>query len=126
MQDGPEDDVSETLDVLRRWFDAFEAGDVEEAGALYADDAVLHVKAPPSLAGDYKGFEALLGWYEAKRREAGSDFRWELHDLLANADHGVALIRMHSGGREWNQAAVYHVAAGQITEIWLIEDPAPA
>jgi ketosteroid isomerase-like protein len=53
--------------------------------------------------------------------------RWELHDVLANDDHTVALhiTRAERKGRSLADRVVYvfHVRDGQIREAWFSGDP---
>jgi hypothetical protein len=119
--------VREAEEVLKRWFDAFERDDMDMARTLWANEAVLHAKSPPEIAGEVRGFDEFLAWYGKKQAVTGTGFQFVVHDLVGSDVHAVALIRMQGeqGGmvRRWKQIAVYHVDGGQITEMWLHEEP---
>ena len=56
---------------------------------------------------------------------SGGTFRiLEVHDVLEKHDHVVALLRMTANrqGKQlaWNQANVYHIRGGKITEAWIM------
>lgn len=54
-------------------------------------------------------------------------FSYEVHDLLHNPRHAVALLKLHAtiDGVEhmWKQVAVYELTSGRISEIWAFEEP---
>ena len=57
---------------------------------------------------------------------SGGDFRVELHDVLANDEHAVALSRS-IGNRQGKQLDVsnvdiYHIRDGKVTEFWSIAE----
>ena len=118
-------DANEAL--IRDWLDAFERRDVDTARALFATEGVLHMLPPSEMAGDYRGFDGLMERYRREEEAGGSSFRTRIHDVLASEGHAVVLFQLHGrrGGRErdWTQLAVYHIARGRISEIWVHESP---
>jgi ketosteroid isomerase-like protein len=108
--------------------DAFDRQDIDSGRALFAPGGVLHVLPPHELAGDYHGFDGLLDRLKREADAAGPTFRSDVHDVLASEAHAVVLSRLHGrrGGREqdWTQVAVYHIARGRVSEIWVQEGPA--
>lgn len=114
------------LDVLRRWFEAFERSDLETAREILAPDAVLHVSKPTHLKGDYVGFDGFLDFYERKQADAGAHFRYRVDELLAGDKSAAALLtlsRMTNGRlEEWKQIAVYRIEAEQIVAMWFLEE----
>jgi ketosteroid isomerase-like protein len=53
----------------------------------------------------------------------GGTYRTELHDVLANDEHAVALVTTSAEQADKqlndNLVAVYHLRDGKITEVWL-------
>ena len=112
-----------TLDLLRRAYDALGTGDFDTLMGLLADDVVAHVPGRSQVAGEYRGKDA-VGGYVAKLAElSGGTLRFEPHDVTASEAHGVGLVRdlAERGGMTlaMNNVHVWHVAAGQLSEIWI-------
>jgi ketosteroid isomerase-like protein len=51
---------------------------------IIAKDATHHVPGTHALAGDYKGLDAVLGYYQALGKESAGSFRVELQHLFAD------------------------------------------
>jgi ketosteroid isomerase-like protein len=110
-------------ELLRQGFDALSKGDIETFAARLADDVVLHFPGRGPLAGDYRGKDQVLATWAKQAELTGGTFHLELHDILANDEHAVALTvaRAERGGRTWqeNTVAVFHIRDGKVSEIWL-------
>jgi uncharacterized protein len=113
-------------DLVRRGFTAFGTGDIATLGELFADDIVWHVGGRSPITGDYKGKELVFGFLAQLAERAGGTFRLDVHDVLANDEHVVALIKA-TGERQGktlnnNAAQVFHVQGGKVTEAWFYPD----
>lgn len=102
--------------VLRAWFAAHAAGDMEAARTLLAAGAAVTVPDAELF-----GFDAFMDWY-ATRRSALQNFRYEVLDTLGGERHAAAVLRLTDGSRAWRQVAVYEIAEGQIISMTLYED----
>src|ERR671919_3178622 len=109
-------------DLARRGYDAFTRGDMQAVSDVFADDIVWHVVGRSPLAGDYRGRDEVLGFLAKTMEMTGGTFNLEIHDMLANEDHAVALVvaRGEREGRtlEDRQAHVLHIKDGKVTEYW--------
>jgi uncharacterized protein len=111
-------------DLLRGAFAAFQRGDMEALQSKYfAADIRYHVAGRSQVAGDYEGVEQVLGLFGRLFELSAGTLRIELHDVVANDQHGVALFTVSAerGGRQIadNEILVGHVSAdGKATEIW--------
>jgi uncharacterized protein len=110
-------------DLVRRGYAAFGTGDIVTLRELFADQIVWHVGGRSPIAGDYKGKDEVLGFFAQLAQRAGGTFRVDVHDVLANDEHVVALVKV-TAQREGktlndNGAQVFHVQAGKVTESWL-------
>ncbi|MGH2724112.1 MAG: nuclear transport factor 2 family protein [Actinomycetota bacterium] len=118
-------------DRARKAFDAFIGGDLDTVGETLTDDVLWHVPGRSPLAGDYRGKDEVFGLFAQLVEKTGGTFRLEVHDILANDEHVVALTRT-TGEREGKKldirsAQVLHVNAdGQVTESWFHPDDAYA
>ena len=107
---------------MRKGYEAFVAGDMAALDQLFTDDVVWHVPGRHSLAGDHEGKQAVLELFAKNMEMTGGTFRLEVHDILANDEHGVALV-VATAEREGNrledrQVHVLHVREGKVSEFW--------
>jgi ketosteroid isomerase-like protein len=114
------------LERARAGYEAFAAGDLAAVSDLFSDDIVWHSGGSNVLTGDYKGKEAVLGFFGLLMQESGGSFTNEIHDMLANDEHGVALVTMSAtrGGKsfEGNVVHILHMSDGKMTEFWAIPE----
>ena len=110
-------------ELARRGYAAFASGDMGTLNELFADDIVWHVGGRSPLAGDYKGKDAVFGFFARTMEITNGTFRLEVHDILANDEHVVGLSTA-TGQRDGkslhdNAVQVLHVNDGKVTESWL-------
>ena len=116
-------DASVTL--LRQAFDALSSGNPQAAAELIADDVEWHEigRAEPIM-----GKEALAARYGAAI--PGWEITAELHDVLANDDHAIALVTATAGmgGRSftYRTAEIFHIRDGKISARWAFSDDTAA
>lgn len=108
-------------ELLRQGYEAFSRGDIEAVLAVFDEAIEWHVTGG-SLAGTYKGTQEVVGFFGQLLERSGGTFRLELHDLLANDEHAVVLLRERAerDDRVLNADAVHvwHVRAGKAVEFW--------
>lgn len=101
------------------------SGDVEGALSDYADDAVLHYPGRNALSGDHKGRGEIASFLGKAMSLTGGTFRPEPHDILANDEHAVLLVRCRAerDGKafEWLATDIYHMAGNRFAEHWIFE-----
>lgn len=114
------------LERARAGYQAFAAGDMATVNDLLADDIVWHSGGNNILTGDYEGKEAVLGFLARLMQETGGSFKNDVHDILANDDHGVALVTVSGtrGGKslEGRVAQIFHMRDGRMTEFWTFSE----
>lgn len=117
------------VDLVRKGFEAFAAGDVATMDELMPGDAKWHVAGTSALSGDFEGKEAVFGFFARIAQETDA-FRQEIHDLLADDEHAVALVKTTAGrgGKtlEYDGVFVFHVAGGKMSEAWFTPVDYPA
>jgi ketosteroid isomerase-like protein len=110
------------LELLRRGYAAYGSGDMDTINELFADAVVWHVAGRSPLSGDYNGKEEVFGFFAKLQEMSEGTSKVEVHDLLANDEHGVAVVTESAtrNGRnhEGNATHVLHVRDGQVTEFW--------
>ena len=110
----------------RAGYQAFAEGDMATVSDLLADDIVWHAGGNNILTGDYEGKEAVLGYFARMMQETGGSLKNDVHDMLANDEHGVALVTVTGtrGGktREGRVVHVFHMRDGKMTEFWAFSE----
>ncbi len=111
--------------LARRGFDAMNSGDNATMAEMLADDVAWYEigrDAPLSkedLAARYTGGQA-----------PDFEISGELHDVVANDDHTIALVSAHAtrNGKtlDYRTAEIYHVRDGKITARWAFSDDTAA
>ena len=106
----------------RQGYQAFADGDLARVSELLDDHVVWHVGGNNTLTGDYEGKEAVLSFFGRLMQETGGSFKNDIHDMLANDEHGVALVTQTAtrGGTsiEGPVVQVFHMRDGKMTEFW--------
>jgi ketosteroid isomerase-like protein len=110
------------LVLIQRGYAAYGAGDMDTINELFADDVVWHVAGRSPLAGDYAGKEQVFGFFGKLQALSDGTSAVEVHDLLANDEHGVAIVTesaTRNGQTHRGRAThVFHLLDGKVTEFW--------
>ena len=108
--------------TIRRGYELFNSGNMEELTKIFADDAVWHTGGRGRLSGDKRGRDATFAYFGQLGELSGGTFRAEMHDVVANDEHVVGLhINIgQRGGKSLNvkEALVFHLRDGRIVEAW--------
>jgi uncharacterized protein len=100
------------------------AGDAE-VRALLADDLVWHVPGSSPIAGDHRGLDAVLAYFERRRVLAQDTMRMHSRGLLTGDGEHVAALTDGTAtidGEEhaWSTVGLYRVRGGRVRECWLL------
>jgi len=111
-----------SVELLQRAYEAFAKGDLATLREVASEEGVWHVPGSGPLAGEYRGWDEVVTLFTRSAQMTGGTERIEVHDILANDEHGVALTR-YTASREGKQldmriVNVFHVKDGKITEVW--------
>ena len=108
--------------LLRKGYEAFNKGDMATLRELFTENVVWHIPGNNPLSGEHRGRDAVFAMFARTAELSGGTYRIELHDVLANDEHAVALSRATASrqGRQLDSSdvQVYHVSNGKITEAW--------
>ena len=106
----------------REGYQAFADGNLARVSELLDDNIVWHVGGNNTITGDYQGKEAVLSFFGRLMQETGGSLKNDIHDMLANDEHGVALVSQVAtrGGTslETPVVQVFHMRDGKMTEFW--------
>jgi ketosteroid isomerase-like protein len=107
---------------IRRAFAAFAQGDMATMTELIAEDTVWHIPGRGPLSGDHRGRDTVFALFSRLVQGWEGTFTQELHDALGSDEHAVALTlasaRRGPHTYDFNDAWVFHLRDGQITEAW--------
>jgi ketosteroid isomerase-like protein len=126
MREATDMDEHPNATVVRGAFDAFAADDLAALGAVFTDDVVWHVPGMHRFAGRFEGRASVLERLE-RMREAGIEQTLEVHDVVANDEHAVALVRLRVAGPDGRrydqqQVQVWHMRDGRCHEYWAMNE----
>ena len=114
--------------ALRTGYAAFAAGDMDTVSSLFADDIAWHQAGNGPLAGDLAGKDAVFGTFAQLVQLTAGTFGQEIHDVVANDDHAVAMVEQW-----WEQphpyrgksVHVWHMTDGIAHAAWLLDQDQP-
>jgi len=110
-------------DLVRAGFAAYGRGDLDAlARDFFSPEIVWHFPGRSFLGGHHAGVAKVADFFRQLGEQSGGTHRTELHDVIANDDHVVALhtTRAERGGKQLEVEAVqvFHVKDGKVTEAW--------
>ena len=110
------------IGVFQRAMAAFTAGDMEALAEVFHPDVVWHLGGRGPLSGGYQGREATFEMFARDFELSGGTYRPQLHDVLANDAHTVALLHATASREgkklDMDYAIVFHISDGKIIEGW--------
>lgn len=112
--------------LVRAAFEDFAAGELEALGRAFTENVVWHVPGMNRFSGRFDGRAAVLDRLR-RMHEAGVVQRLEIHDVVANDEHAVALVRLHvtnGQGQHYDQqqVQVWHLRNGLCHEYWAMNE----
>jgi len=115
-------------ELFRRGYTAFQTGDLDAVRELFAADIKWHTPGSGKFSGTRSGVDDTIALFLQQFEDSGGTFKVEVHDILANDEHAVALgtVSAEKDGRSLrdNYTHVVHISGGKVTESWIFdEDP---
>jgi ketosteroid isomerase-like protein len=115
--------VEEQIRRLEAWLSSYGAQDRDTMADSLAEDAVWHVGGTHRFSGDYRGREAILGYFDTVRSETTDTMELETLEILADERHGAAFLRVTAerDGRRLDTVvadAFRFAEDGRIVEFW--------
>ncbi len=107
---------------MRKGYEAFAVGDLATVMTIFDEDIVWHSPGRSPLAGDFRGHQQVTEFFGRIFDLSGGTFKNEIHDILANDEHGVVLLRATAqrDGKSFDATGchVWHLRDGKATEFW--------
>ena len=110
---------------------AFNAGDMDMIRELFDERIVWHNGGRSRFSHDAHGIDETLGFFMELVQASDGTFHLDIHDIIANDDHAVALVTSHQeiGGVKYEDLGshVVHMKDGKVTEFVVLRlEPIPA
>jgi uncharacterized protein len=113
---------AQSVKNLRKGYKAFAEGDMEALAEIIPDAAVWHIPGKSPLAGDYKGRDAIFGYFAKLMEVTDGTFKAELIHALGDDSFGVALQRSTATARgrtyTGTDVLVDRIENGSAVETW--------
>ncbi len=111
--------TTENVELVRRGYEAFNAGDMETLTEIFAEDAVWHVAGNNVLSGTKQGRDAILAYFgELGARSAGT-LKVEVRDIVGGDQHTVGIqhnsAQNNGKSMDLDVTIVFEVRDGKIT-----------
>jgi 2'-5' RNA ligase len=126
---GSSEPPTDPLSVVRRFHErqgrAYAGGPLEPLRELLSEEVVWHVPGRSLIAGEHRGVEAVLDYFDQRRRLTDESFRVTVHGMALIGERVVQLAggraTRHGRDLEWETVGVFRVdAKGRIAECRLV------
>ena len=112
--------TTEDVELVRRGYEAFNAGDMASLSDMFAEDAVWYAAGSGVLSGIKQGRDAILGFFGELGARTQGQFQANLKDIVGGENCTVAIQQTQaaSGGKTLDVATVitFVISDGKITE----------
>lgn len=112
--------TAENVELVRRGYEAFNAGDMAALSEMFAEDAVWHVAGSGVLSGTKQGRDAVLAYFGELGARTQGNFQAKVKDIVGGENHTVAIQQTQgtNSGKTLDVATVitFVVRDGKITE----------
>ncbi len=126
----PDDDTTEggkrmtdaNENLVRQGYNAFAEGDMETLRSLFAPDAVHVATGDSPVSGEYRGVDAILGYYGTLFELSDGTFAAELQNVRSEGDDTVVATHRDKGQRggktlDQDEDLIFTIANGKITRL---------
>ena len=111
--------------VIQQLVEAFNRRELEPVMKLFDDEIVVHYQGRNLIAGDYKGKQGLMEFWQKQIEQTGGTFQGEVVAVSQGEGNLVLImdITATQGNQEftWRRINLYHLAKGRIVEGWTYE-----
>ncbi|QDG88162.1 nuclear transport factor 2 family protein [Pseudarthrobacter sp. NIBRBAC000502770] len=100
--------AQENTELIRRGYDAFNAGDMNTLAELFADDAVWYAAGTGVLSGKKEGRDAVLAYFGELGSRSQGTFQATVQDIVGGEEHtvGIQQSHAHNNGKTLDAATV--------------------
>ena len=113
-------------ELFRRGYTAFQSGDLDTVRSLFTPDIEWTTPGRNRFAGVRRGVDEVINLFVQQMQETNGTFHVDVHDILANDEHAVALATV-SGERNGKKLSdryshVVHIKNGKVAESWILDE----
>jgi uncharacterized protein (TIGR02246 family) len=113
-------DANENL--VRQGYNAFAEGDMETLRSLFAPDAVHVATGDSPVSGEYRGVDAILGYYGTLFELSDGTFAAELQNVRSEGDDTVVATHRDKGQRggktlDQDEELTFTISNGKIARL---------
>jgi ketosteroid isomerase-like protein len=112
--------TAENVELVRRGYTAFNAGDMATLSEIFAEDAVWYVAGSGVLSGTKAGRDAVLAYFGELGARTQGHFQANVQDIVGGEKHTVAIQQTHgeANGKTLDMGTVitFVVRDGKIAE----------
>jgi ketosteroid isomerase-like protein len=114
------------VEIFRRGYTAFQSGDLDTVRSLFAPDIVWTWPGHNRFSGAHHGADDVLSAFGQQFQETNGTLRVDVHDIVANDEHAVALatVSAERNGEKVSDRYVHvvHIKDGRVTESWIFNE----
>ena len=112
--------------LVRRGYEAFNAGDLATLTELLSEDVTFYQPGASSVSGEYRGRDAVLGFFGQLHERSGGTFRVDVEKLYAS-DRQAVVIHHATGRRngaalDTRTALVFELDGGKVTAFNAVQE----
>lgn len=109
-------------DLVRQGYKAFGEGDMDTLRSMFAPDAVHVATGNNPLAGEYKGVDAILGYYGKLFELSDGTFSAELETIKVEGDDSVVATHRDKAKRgdktlDQDETLTFTISGGKFTRL---------
>jgi hypothetical protein len=113
--------AAENAAIVRRGYEAFNAGDMETLTEVFDEGASWHTPGRSPIAGDHVGRDAAFAQFGRYGGDTGGTFKAELQQVLADDDGRVIGLHHNRAERNGKQldvdvCLVFQIEDGRVTD----------
>ena len=102
----------------------YRGGDPDAVRERLAPDVVWHVPGESAIAGDHRGRDAVMDYFERRRAMAGGAMAIVAGERLVSGDVVIQLadgeVERDGEPLRWRTAGVYRMDGERVAEAWLV------
>lgn len=110
--------TAENAEIVRRGYEAFDAGDMAALAGLFTADAVWEAAGSGPLSGTKQGRDAVLAYFGELAARSGGTFKVAVRDIIGGENHTVGLQHAHAerNGKtmDSDQVLVFEIRDGKV------------
>lgn len=115
----------DNAELIRRVYEAFNAGDLATLTEIFREDVSLYQPGTAAVGGEYRGRDAVFGFFGRLAEASGGTFRAEV-EQLHTSDRNAVVIHHATASRngavlDTRTALVFELADGKVVSMSAVQ-----